>query len=123
MVRFLKNKTRDVVVAESSTPSGTITSLRDIGVSVNQYGIITFTEATYDLAISSKYDDIVTMLTADTNNQNLFENTDMFTVELHVHMVDEARLNTYINTFHRLRWCKPSELFVDLKTLIWRPFG
>ena len=73
MVRFLKNKTRDVVFAESSTPSGTITSLRDIGVSVNQYGTITFTEATYDLAISSKYDDIVTMLTADTNNQNLFE--------------------------------------------------
>ena len=73
MVRFLKNKTRDVVFAESSTPSGTITSLRDIGVSVNQYGAITFTEATYDSAISSKYDDIVTMLTADTNNQNLFE--------------------------------------------------
>jgi len=73
MVRFLKNKTRDVVFAESSTPSGTITSLRDIGVSVNQYGVITFTEATYDSAISSKYDEIVTMLTADSNDQNLFE--------------------------------------------------
>ena len=41
-------------------------------MSINQYGAITFTEATYDTAISSNYDDVVTMLTADTNNQNLF---------------------------------------------------
>jgi len=73
LVRFLRNKVRDTVFGESSTPSGDATSLRDLGVSVNQYGAITFTETTYDSAISSTYDDIVTMLTADTNNQNLFE--------------------------------------------------
>jgi flagellar hook-associated protein 2 len=73
LVRFLRNKVRDTVFGESSTPSADITSLRDLGVSVNQYGAITFTETTYDSAISSSYDDIVKMLTADTNNQNLFE--------------------------------------------------
>ena len=71
-IRFIKNKLRDTIFGESSTPSGTTTSLRNLGVSINQYGAITFTEATYDTAISSNYDDVVTMLTADTNNQNLF---------------------------------------------------
>ena len=73
MVRFLKNKLRETVFAESSTPSGTISALRDIGLSVNQYGVIVFKEATYDSVISSQYSDVVTMLTADTDNQNLYE--------------------------------------------------
>ena len=72
-IRFIKNRLRDAIFGESSTPSGTTSSLRDIGISVNQYGAITFTEATYDSAISSNYDDVVTMLTADTNNQNLYD--------------------------------------------------
>ena len=74
-IRFIKNRLRDAIFGESSTPSGTTSSLRDIGISVNQYGAITFTEATYDSAISSNYDDVVTMLTADTNNQNLYDAT------------------------------------------------
>jgi flagellar hook-associated protein 2 len=72
-IRFIKNRLRDAIFGESSTPSGTTSSLRDIGISVNQSGAITFTEATYDSAISSNYDDVVTMLTADTNNQNLYD--------------------------------------------------
>ncbi len=73
MVRFLKNKVKDSIFGDSTTPSGSFTSLRDLGISVNQYGVITFTEATYDVAVSSSYDDIVTMLTADTSSQNLFD--------------------------------------------------
>lgn len=73
MVRFLKNKVKDSIFGDSSTPSGSFTSLRDLGISLNQYGVITFTEATYDVAVSSNYDDIVTMLTADTSSQNLFD--------------------------------------------------
>ena len=73
MVRFLKNKLRENIFGESSTPSGSISALRDIGLSVNEYGVIVFKEATYDSVISSQYSDVVTMLTADTNNQNLYE--------------------------------------------------
>jgi flagellar hook-associated protein 2 len=75
LVRFLKNKVKDAVFADSSTPSGSITALRDIGLSVNQYGDVTFDEAVYDSAVLSSYDDIVTMLTADTSNENLFADT------------------------------------------------
>lgn len=72
LVRFLRDKIRDTVFGDSSTPSGNITAMRDLGVSVNRYGTVTFTEATYDAVVSSNYDDIVTMLTADTSNANLF---------------------------------------------------
>ena len=73
VIRFLTSKIRTTVLGDSSTPSGSITALRDIGVSLNEYGTIIFSETTYDNVITNKYDDVVTMLTADTDNQNLFE--------------------------------------------------
>ena len=72
LVRFLKDKIRATVFAESSTASGNINAIRDLGVNVNRYGVITFNEAIYDAAVLSDYDNIVTMLTADTSNENLF---------------------------------------------------
>tara|TARA_B110000240_G_scaffold72882_1_gene82959 strand:+ start:1444 stop:3492 length:2049 start_codon:yes stop_codon:yes gene_type:complete len=72
LVRFLKDKIRSAVFNDSSTPSGNISAMRDLGVSINRYGAVTFTEATYDAAVLSNYDNIVTMLTADTSNANLF---------------------------------------------------
>jgi flagellar hook-associated protein 2 len=72
LVRFLKTKVRDAVFADSSTPSGSVTSIRDLGLSLNQYGTVTFDETVYNQAILSSYDDVVTMLTADTSSENLF---------------------------------------------------
>lgn len=77
MVRFLKDKIYTAVFGESSTGSGDITALRDIGVSMNQYGTLVLDETKYDSALLTNYDDIVTMLTADTSNQNLYESTSM----------------------------------------------
>jgi flagellar hook-associated protein 2 len=73
MVRFITDKIRSTVFADSSTPSNNIVAMRDLGVSVNRYGKIEFSESVYDAAVAKSYDDIVTMLTADTSNQNLFE--------------------------------------------------
>jgi flagellar hook-associated protein 2 len=72
LARFLKTKVRDAVFADSSTPSGSITSIRDLGLSLNQYGTVTFDETVYNQAVLSSYDDVVTMLTADTSSENLF---------------------------------------------------
>lgn len=73
MVRFLKTKVQDTVFGDSSTASGSISALRDIGISRDQYGNMTFTEANYDTALSESYSDIVKMLTADTSGQSLFD--------------------------------------------------
>lgn len=72
IVRFLKTKIRGAIFGDSSTGSGNITAMRDIGVSVDQYGSIKFSEADYDAAIASSYDDVVIMLTGGTSNENLF---------------------------------------------------
>tara|TARA_B110001450_G_C17647564_1_gene491870 strand:- start:67 stop:2118 length:2052 start_codon:yes stop_codon:yes gene_type:complete len=73
MVRFITDKIRTTVFANSSTPSSNIVAMRDLGVSVNRYGKVAFSESVYNAAVASSYSDIVTMLTADTSNQNLFE--------------------------------------------------
>ena len=72
VVRFLNTKIKNVVFGNSSTASGSITALRNIGLSLNQYGKVVFDESEYDAAISSSYEDVVTMLTADTSSENLF---------------------------------------------------
>ena len=72
MVRFLKDQVRTSIFAESSTKSGNINAIRDLGISVNKTGTMTFTAATYDAAVLASYDDIVTMLTAGTSNESLF---------------------------------------------------
>jgi len=72
MVRFLKDQVRTSIFAESSTKSGNINAMRDLGISVNKTGTMTFTAATYDAAVLASYDDIVTMLTAGTSNESLF---------------------------------------------------
>jgi flagellar hook-associated protein 2 len=73
MVRFLTDKIRSIVFADSSTPSDSVVAMRDLGVTMNRYGKIEFSESVYDAKVASSYSDIVTMLTADTINQNLFE--------------------------------------------------
>ena len=72
MVRFLKDQIRTSIFADSSTKSGNISAMRDLGISVDKSGTMTFTAATYDAAVLASYDDIVTMLTADTSNESLF---------------------------------------------------
>ena len=72
MVRFLRDQIRTAIFADSSTKSGNITAMRDLGISVDKSGTMTFTETTYDAAILASYNDIVTMLTADTSNESLF---------------------------------------------------
>ena len=69
-VRYVQNALRTAVLANSSTTSGGVEGLRDIGVSMDKSGNLTFDEKKYDTAITTSYDEVVTMLTADTTNQS-----------------------------------------------------
>ena len=69
-VRYVQNALRTAVLANSSTTSGSVEGLRDIGVSMDKSGNLTFDEKKYDTAITTSYDKVVTMLTADTTNQS-----------------------------------------------------
>ena len=72
VARHVMEQVREALFEDSSTASGDITGLRDIGISINQKGQLTFDEDKYDSAIADNYDDVVMMLTANTTDQNLY---------------------------------------------------
>lgn len=72
LVRYLKSQIRTATFADSSTPSGDITGLRDLGVSLDKAGNMTFSETTYDTVVAASYSDVVMMLTANTSDQSLY---------------------------------------------------
>ncbi|MDB9999593.1 flagellar filament capping protein FliD [Porticoccaceae bacterium] len=72
LVRYLKSQIRSALFADSSTTSGSVSALRDLGVSIDKTGNLTLNETTYDAVVASSYDDVVMMLSANTSDQNLF---------------------------------------------------
>ena len=76
MLNQLKSTIRSAIFADSGTKAGNINALRDIGISLSQTGNMTFNETRFTSAAASDYTDIVTMLTANTTDQNLFSTTE-----------------------------------------------
>ena len=72
LVRYLKGQIRSAIFATSSTPSGGISALRDMGVSLDKSGSLTLNTTTFDTVLAANYDDVVMMLSANTNDQNLY---------------------------------------------------
>jgi flagellar hook-associated protein 2 len=71
-VRYIKQQVFDKLMADSSSKSGSISALRDVGISVDRTGNLTMTETTFDAAIANSYDDVATMLSAGTSNQSIY---------------------------------------------------
>ena len=67
--RSLTRSLRSTVLGTSSSATSSISNLSDMGVSVSRTGELTVDDTKLDKAISSNYSDIVTMFTADTDNQ------------------------------------------------------
>ncbi|MDA0650542.1 MAG: flagellar filament capping protein FliD [Proteobacteria bacterium] len=72
-IRTVRDAIYQAVTQDSSTPSGSITAMRDIGISVMRDGNLSFKESTYDTVAASSFDDISVMLTAGTNNQSRYD--------------------------------------------------
>ena len=61
------------ITQNSSTTSGSITGLRDIGVTLTSTGNLSMNEATYDSVAATSFDDISVMLSAGTTNQSRYD--------------------------------------------------
>lgn len=75
--RYVTDQIRTAILDDSSTASGNVSAFRDIGISIDSKGALTFDETTFDDVIQDSYDDVVTMLTANTNNQSLYSTDGM----------------------------------------------
>ncbi len=71
-VRTIKNSLRTMLTSNSTTPGNTLKNLSDIGFSFDKSGILSVDDKKLDDALSSNYDDLVTLfggnaLSTDTN--------------------------------------------------------
>jgi flagellar hook-associated protein 2 len=71
-VRNILAQVRSVMLADSSTPGEELTALRDLGISIDRNGVITLDEEALDDAVVNHFDDVVKLLSANTNEQSNF---------------------------------------------------
>jgi flagellar hook-associated protein 2 len=67
--RSIQTSFRNTFTSQSSTASGDINYWADIGVRLQRDGTLSLDEARLDTVLGSSFDDVVTALTADTENQ------------------------------------------------------
>ena len=72
LLRTVRDAMYDAISTVSSTPSGGVNSLTDLGIELTRTGTLSFNESTYDTVALNKFSDIVTMLSAGTTNQSAF---------------------------------------------------
>ena len=66
----VRNQLRALVLGNSSSPAANITALRDIGISVDRTGVLQLDTAKVDTALNTNFDNVVTMLSANRENQS-----------------------------------------------------
>jgi flagellar hook-associated protein 2 len=74
-IRTLRDTIRAFTVDDSSTTSGSISALRDIGIEIDTAGKLTLKETTLDSVLASSYSDVITMLTGDQEALSEYDTT------------------------------------------------
>ena len=88
-VRFVEQQIRDAIFDDAETASGSISSLRDLGVSTDKNGKLVLDDEVFDDALTNDYDDVKMMLTAGTDNQSEFTATSKGLAQSVILKVDE----------------------------------
>lgn len=71
-VSTLRNQLRRLITDTSSTPGANITAARDLGLSFDKDGVLTLDESTFTSAVTDHFDEVVTLFSADTENQSVY---------------------------------------------------
>ena len=72
-VRQVRTVLYRAITQDSSTVSGSIGALRDIGIEITRSGDLTFNENKFDTVMSTNASDVSTMLSAGTNDQSEYD--------------------------------------------------
>jgi len=75
IVSSVRNQIRSMVIGDSNTPSGNMTALRNIGVSVDKNGQLQIDNTKLDNALKDNFEDVVKMLSNNQENQTKFNPT------------------------------------------------
>jgi flagellar hook-associated protein 2 len=72
VVSSVRNQMRSLITSDSNSPSGGLTALRDIGLSISKTGELELDATKLDSALTYKYDNVVTLLTSNREKQSTF---------------------------------------------------
>ncbi len=72
IVSTVRNQIRQMITSNSTTPSGGLTALRDIGFSIDQKGVLSIDKTKLDKALQTNYDNVVTLVTGNRENQSKY---------------------------------------------------
>jgi flagellar hook-associated protein 2 len=67
-VLHVRNQIRAMVLGSSSSPSGAISALRDLGLSIDKNGVLALDSGKLGNALSNNFDHVVTMLSSNREN-------------------------------------------------------
>lgn len=75
LVQNLRSQVRRFITDTSSTPGTHVRAARDIGLSLDRFGTLQLDERVLDSALEDHHDEVVKMLTANTNGQSVYSST------------------------------------------------
>jgi flagellar hook-associated protein 2 len=65
IVSTVRSQMRSLITTDSTSPSGGLNALRDLGLSINRSGTLELDAAKLDSAMLNKFDNVVTLLTSN----------------------------------------------------------
>jgi flagellar hook-associated protein 2 len=72
IVGSVRSQIRQLITGNSTTPSGDLNALRDIGFNLDQKGVLTLDKTKLDSALKDNFDSVVTLITGNRENQSNF---------------------------------------------------
>jgi flagellar hook-associated protein 2 len=72
LLSSMRDQIRNLVTGTSSTPGSTIRAGRDVGLTMDRNGKLSLDNAKLEQALSANFEEVVTMFSANTNNQSAF---------------------------------------------------
>ena len=72
IVNTVRTQLRSLITTDSSAKSGGLTALRDLGLSISRTGELTLDATKLDASLQGKFEHVVTMLSANRENQSDF---------------------------------------------------
>ena len=71
-VRSLKQQLRQMIMGPSSTPGSAVSAMWQMGISVNEAGVMSMDETTLDAALANNYSDVVKTFTGNQNGLTVY---------------------------------------------------
>jgi flagellar hook-associated protein 2 len=72
IVGSVRSQMRQLITGNSTTPSGGLNALRDIGFNLDQKGVLSLDKTKLDSALNNNFDNVVTLVTGNRENQSKF---------------------------------------------------